>query len=597
MHDIHHQFAQAFNNKSIEPFMYQLSKKLSEGSICINLDTFNLSDEEKESETAPWDIAALKTQKHLVATDTDTFAPIVLYNNKLYFHRYFRYESIVVDKILSLINNSTAQLAGRMERLKDIMSLISSFRETTSPDNQKTDWQLVATLQTVLQDFSIITGGPGTGKTNTLAKVLCLLYTLDSEIKIALAAPTGKAAMRMAEALKNTHVSLPENIKSKIEALQPKTLHNLLGYIPHSIYFQYNERNHLPYHCIVIDEASMIDIPLFAKLLQALRPDGKLILLGDKNQLSSVEAGSLLHDLCGTISHTNQFSEDRIAFINHFITHEPHKIQSPSMHPQNIVIGNFITELQYSRRFKEDSMIGQLSRAILDGNMEALQSFIIADVPVLCNGSQKDDTKNEDVACIDTSIDDHILEVFCEGYKKFIEEKDIEKAIIYFNTTRVLVAVRDGKQGLYAINKKIERILRLDTRDLFYDNRPVLVTKNRYDLGIWNGDVGIIRNKRAYFYTNAGLKDFSPAYFTELETVFAMTIHKSQGSEFDNVLVVLPDLLDSKILTKELLYTGVTRAKKQLVIQSKKDRLEQTIQHTVERISGISERLTIANCE
>lgn len=582
--DIHQQFAECFNDYVVKPYAYFLSKNLLEGNICIAIDEPLIRIAESPYKNVPG-VEALK-KSSLVSIDADAVTPFILQNNKLYLHRYYHYESIIVNRIKELVYSGNDLVTQRMEKLSQQAAIIKNLNATL-PNNihpdLKIDWQLAAALQVLTQNFSIITGGPGTGKTTTLAKVLRILYAIEPNARIALAAPTGKASMRMYESLNNTNIDLPNEIKTKFESLKPSTIHSLLGYIYNSVNFKYNSKNTLPFDWIIVDEASMIDVPMFAKLLQAMDQQARIILLGDKDQLASVEAGSLLGDLCLSVEKINQFTAEKAEWINQFITAEEHKITPAFINTENKLLAGKITELKLSHRFNSEGGIGKLSKAILNNESTILQEYIAS--PIDAN------------VIIDTAYSNEVLQQFTEGYNDFIQEPNIKNAIKKLNNLRILVAVREGDRGLYAVNKKVENILQqkklINIDSEFYHNRPIIVTKNMYEFGLFNGDVGIIRNGRAYFElaNQEEPKPFLPAYITSAETVFAMTIHKSQGSEFTKVLIVLPEGTENPLLTKELLYTGVTRAKNTVTIQASGATILHAANATVKRTSGLRERL------
>jgi len=582
--DVHQQFAESFDDYFIKPYAYFLSKNLVEGNICIAIDEPKNRMAESPYKNIPT-LEQLQKSK-LVSIYPERIAPFILQNDKLYLHRYYYYETTIVNRIKELVNTGKEKIQERMLTLNKQAAVIKELNVPAPQNTQpelKIDWQLVAALQVLTQNFSIITGGPGTGKTTTLAKVLRILYTIEPAARIALAAPTGKASMRMYESLKNTSIELPEDIRTKFSLLKPSTIHSLLGYEYNSVNFKYNEKNTLPYEWIIVDEASMIDIPMFAKLLLAMNSQCRLILLGDKDQLASVEAGSLLGDLCLSLPQLNRFSKESADWINNFITDADRKISTEFIAEEKHTLSGKITELKYSHRFVSEGEIGKLSKAILTNDVNCLQTYVQATI--------------HPSVIIDTQYNETTLIQFVEGYKDFIQESDTKTAIEKINNLRVLVAVRQGDRGLYEMNKKIEHILQekklIDTENEFYHNRPIMVTKNMPQYGLFNGDIGIIRNGRAYFQmaNQDAPKDFLPAYISNAETVFAMTIHKSQGSEFDKVLIVLPEGTDNPLLTKELLYTGVTRARNEVIIQGSGDTILHAAAVTVKRDSGIRERL------
>jgi exodeoxyribonuclease V alpha subunit len=590
VNDVHQQFAEYFNLPGLKPYAYLLSRKLRDGHICLDLNTINVQPEEIPDwcRNLPRGDKPLRSIP-LVARNGDEKQPFVLHNNHLYIQRYFRYETGFINSILNLLNAEQKAAKQRLAELNAHTGLINklltgnskaSAKENTS--DELTDWQVAAAISGILNNFTIITGGPGTGKTTTVAKILSVLFTIHPNLKVALAAPTGKAAARMAESLRNTKIPLPKKIAEKFQALAPATIHRLLKWQSGTPYFRFNRNNPLHHDVVIIDECSMIDLALFAKLLEAIGPDTRIILLGDKDQLASVEAGSLFGDLCNSLPRLNFFTKQRAAVINRFIS-DPKRYITPSQiskgdaHP----LFEHLVELKQSHRFATGYGIGQFSKAIISGDMATLQQ------------------PNEQVM-IDTTYSTELFEKFVAGYAAFIKEKNIREALRKMNMLRVLCAVRETDQGLYAANNAIERLLHdrklIAVNSEFYENRPIILTRNYYEYNLFNGDVGIIRRNHkgvlmAWFEDSAGeLKSILPGYLSEAETVFAMTIHKSQGSEYDEVLVVLPARPDISILTRELLYTAVTRAKKRVYIQGSMEVIATAASRRVERVSGIAAR-------
>lgn len=510
--DVHRQFSDFFPDDGIKPIAYLLSKKLSEGHICIAG-----SDLENEVITAGT----------LLGTDSDLQKPFISHAGKFYLQRYFKYETGILSRIVAWMEKKKTELI---------------------PDTESQDFASQLPLK---NQFSIITGGPGTGKTTTVARALSMLIEENPALRIALAAPTGKAAARLAESLKNSSRNLGENVKRVFETLEPVTIHRLLGNMPNSHYFRYNRENPLPYDVVVIDESSMIDAALFAKLIDAVNPSARLVMLGDKDQLASVEAGSLFGDICDALL-------------------------SVSAAYQNIAY------LRKSYRFSDDKGIGRLSKAVINGNVADIEKMMDEQIQ------------------IDTGYAESVFDSFIDGYRDFILETDTRLALQKFNTIRVLTAIRAGEQGLTAINKRIEKYLQqqklIKPVSEFYINRPVMVGRNHYEVGVFNGDTGIVRPDengilKVWFEDSSGdLKSVLPGFISEAETAFAMTIHKSQGSEYDRILTILPKT-DLPILTSELLYTAISRAKSKLIIQAATEVIQSCAQRRVQRASGISERL------
>jgi len=586
--DPHLQFASLFENEVVEPYAYILSKKISEGNICVDLNEINI----EQIEDFPFDQIKSKdeliAQTNLVSIDSSIIRPFIIQNNLLYIHRYFTYENYIFDKIKQLVEFENSLITKRIKELITLSPLINNlFYDSESlkglPPEEKTDWQLVATINTLLHQFSIITGGPGTGKTTTVAKILALIYSLDPEEKVALAAPTGKAAMRMAESLRNTTINLSEELKEKFSKLKPYTIHRLLGYKKNTPYFKHNENNHLHFTTLIIDESSMIDVALFAKLMTAISINTRVILLGDKNQLASVEAGSIFGDLCDTSFVENSITKDRRILINQFIEDSERKINGDfEIDNLSHYLLHHITSLKRSRRFNSNEGIGKISKSIINSNIDNFTLFF---------------NNQDEKVFFDELYDEKLFEEIVLGYKLYIEEQNIEKALKYLNELRVLCAVKETEEGVYFINKRIENILKshklIDVKNDFYHNRPIIVTSNNYNLNLFNGDIGIIRQEGNLVFAwfedvENGVKKVLPGFISSFETVYAMTIHKSQGSEYNKVLIVLPKHLKNNLLTRELLYTGVTRAKSKVIIQSSKEVALHSVKSRVKRVSGIS---------
>jgi exodeoxyribonuclease V alpha subunit len=595
--DVHQQFAEYFGIPALKPYAYLLSKKLSEGHICLDLEKPPAGTEELPAFYAlPPAGSQPLASIALVGKNGDDSHPFVLYQNRLYLQRYFRYETGFLNRIRQFLAEEKEQLPQRLALLQEHRDFISQlFANTNSSaptQDEQADWPLAAAITGILQNFTIITGGPGTGKTTTVAKILAILYATNPALKVALAAPTGKAAARMAESLRQTKIALEPAILEKFQALHPSTIHRLLKPIAGSPAFRHNRQQPLGYDVVIVDECSMIDVALFAKLLDAIASGTRLIMLGDKDQLASVEAGSLFGDLCLAQERLNVFSAERVPLINSFITDpQAHISDSHISDDQRHPLFEHLVELRRSHRFTGHTGIGSFSKAVIQNNVKALHQFL--------------PPATDEQVIIDPVYSNALFEQFIAGYASFIHEKEIPAALKKMNALRVLCAVRDGDQGLHVLNTRIEKYL--DSKKLiqlsapFYANRPIILTRNYYEHGLFNGDTGIIRPDEdgtlmAWFEDSSGtLRSIMPGYLSEAETAFAMTIHKSQGSEFDEVLVVLPPHVDTPLLTSELLYTAVTRARKKAYIQGSPETILAAAKRVVERASGIAARFNNTN--
>lgn len=555
--DVALQFASYFPN-CVQPCFYLLWQRLQEGHICVPKSELS---GETIREVFPEFSGKDVNLKDFISDGSDV-KPVIEYNGRLYLQRYFQYETTVVNKIKKLVSES---------------SVIPHFKEAITV-GQEPDWQKVAVAACLMSNFTIITGGPGTGKTTTVAAILNLLLTQNPKYKVALAAPTGKAAARMAESLKEHAERFPK-VKDLFLKMEPYTIHRLLGSVKKSIHFKHDSKNPLDEDIIIIDESSMIDIALFAKLLDAVKEGTRLILLGDKNQLASVEAGSLFGDLCSVPEKLNSFSKNFIASVQD----RPRNSSSLPITDTPSFLSDHIVELQKSYRFSADKGIGRLSRIVINEDTAALEAFL---------GSK------DDVVEIDLQYKEELFKNFALKFGDYLKEKDISAALKKMNEHRVLCALREGYFGLYEINRRIENILEgkgfIKRTNEFYNNRPIIITKNNYALGLFNGDTGIVRkddggNLKVWFEINGELTGFAPALIGNTDTAFALTIHKSQGSEFSDILMILPDY-EAPVLTKELVYTGITRAKNYVLLQTDETILKNTIQRSVKRGSGLKER-------
>ncbi|WP_286973625.1 exodeoxyribonuclease V subunit alpha [Pseudomonas sp.] len=500
-----------------------------------------------------------------------SFKPLIMVGERLYLARYQAYEQQLAEQLLARCSDIPPV---------DEAVLSASLTRLFAFNSQQPDWQRLAAAQAVRRKLAVISGGPGTGKTTTVVRLLAaLLEQPDSgHLAIGLAAPTGKAAARMAEAIRNAKAQLP--VSDAVKAALPeeaRTLHRLLGSRGDSPQVRHNAANPLPLDVLVVDEASMVDLALMAKLVDALAPSARLILLGDKDQLAAVEAGAVFAELCEGRGFDAQAAADLQR-----ITGQQVAVEQPRSK-----LGDAVVLLTHSHRFAGDSGIGELARRINGGDVPGT-------LKVLREG-------REDLAWIETPTPNDLLVRLEQGYAGFLQaakSADPAAAFAAFNTFRALTAQREGPWGVSGVNEALEarfkRRLQVASRERWYAGRAVMVRQNDYALGLFNGDIGIClmteHGLRVVFEAEQGFRPFAPARLPSHDSAFAMTVHKSQGSEFNQVLLALPEQ-PSPLLTRSLFYTGITRAKNKVEIWGLPVRLAEAVSTRAERAAGLAERL------
>ncbi len=493
--------------------------------------------------------------------------------------------------------------ATTIEGLKELDDLV--------PLSACVNWQKVAAAVALTRRFAVISGGPGTGKTTTVTKLLAALISQSLQDErstaptIKLVAPTGKAAARLTESIGKAIEQLP--VDPQLTSAIPtdaSTIHRLLGAIPNSAEFRHNKTNPLHLDILVVDEASMVDLPMMYKLIEALPENARLILLGDKDQLASVEAGAVLGDICSfnSLGYSAQ-QANLVAKLTGFQSLTHLAKGQPS-------VADSLCMLRKSYRFDARSGIGQLALAVNAGSAKQ--------VDWVWQKGFEDISKYP----IDSAHYNQLIQTLVSEYRVYLERinakqmnadngspetsaQQAQAALQEFARCRLLCAIREGDFGVTGLNQRIERALNarklIKTQDeLWYHGRPVMVSRNDHGLGLYNGDIGLCmwdeteqesRLKVFFELPDGSVKAVLPSRVPEHETAYAMTIHKSQGSEFDHtVMVVPPDF--TPILTKELIYTGITRAKTKLSLYGEDQVIKRGIKVRTERASGLVYRLS-----
>jgi exodeoxyribonuclease V alpha subunit len=525
-------------------------------------DTATVDTEEPVDLTAlPWPPADAwverLAQSSLVAVgeDGDPDRPLRLVGTALYLDRYWREERQVAIDLLTVRDGPPVDVDDAL--LTDGLTRLFQGDE---PDNR----QRVAAETAVRSRFAVVAGGPGTGKTTTVARILALHFEQSTDPPlVALAAPTGKASARLTEAVHEeaAKLDISEDTRTRLLALDASTLHRLLGWRPgtHSR-FRHDRTNRLPHDVVIVDETSMVSLSLMARLVESVRADARLILVGDPGQLTSIEAGAVLGDIVG-----------------------------PAI--DEVDTKNGIVVLDRVHRF--GGAISRVAEAIRHGDADATIEAL-ADVTWIPIDPAVPDAQSQL-----GPVHDGAIECF-RAVTDAAQAGEAAEAIEALSTFRVLCAHRRGPHGVTGWTSRIETWLahELDgfgTEGDWYTGRPLLVTENDYGLGLYNGDTGVVVASRdghltAAFERRGEIAAFSPTRLAAVDTVYAMTVHKSQGSQFDTAAVILPDPT-SPILTRELLYTAVTRARRRLILVGTEEAVRDAVARPVARASGLRWRL------
>ncbi|MGD9088286.1 MAG: exodeoxyribonuclease V subunit alpha [Desulfobacterales bacterium] len=576
-----------------------VSRATGQGDICLDLTTVagkplpDGQDERSAVVCPPLKDWLTTLEASPAVGKPGDIRPLILDSrHRLYLYRYWEYEQTIAKSIKRRVKRQIPDLDyARLKRILD--RLFPKTQQRT-----QVDWQKIAAAVACLKHFCVITGGPGTGKTFTVTKVLALLLELsaDQQLQIHLAAPTGKAAARLQEALEQArdHINCDDRVKH-ILPCEVFTIHRMLKPIKGSPYFRHNSEDPLITDVVVVDEASMVDLALMAKLLDAVPEKARLIFIGDKDQLASVEAGSVLGDICDRdVMHG--FSDSYKELIRN-VTGENIDAIVPTA-DGTLGLQDAIVVLHKSYRFAPESGIGALSRAVKLGDADAA-------LDILGDAAEKSlvwQPLKSDARMIET-----LSEQIVRAYEPFLAARDPAEALHLLESFKILCALNVGPLGVEAVNRLAQQVLsrhnliRPDplAEDPWYAGRPVLITRNHYPLGLFNGDIGITlapdgakgREWVVYFRDNdGGVRRFLPQQLPEHETVYAMTVHKSQGSEFEEVLMILPNK-DLPILTRELIYTALTRARQKLTIWGAPDILRSALTRRIQRTSGLRDAL------
>ncbi len=525
------------------------------GSVCIDLEelagkplfgaTALAVDEMPLADDAPaWRARLLESA---CVDEPGRRAPLTLDGNRLYLNRFWHYEDAVASRIRALLDADDDDAA-------------TVFADLFGDADDLDASQRRAVLTAASKPFSVISGGPGSGKTSTVIRILAVLLARDSHCRVALTAPTGKAAARMQNSIRERldGLAIDAGLRDKLN-LEAQTLHRLLGYRGQS--FDHGPGNPLAYDCVIVDEASMIDLRLMYQLLSALPPSVRLILLGDRDQLASVAAGNVLGDITGHGQAIDSGNADVVGAVS-------------------LLAGNY--------RFAGDSAIGLLANRINRGEADSAIELLAAGG----SGLQWWDSREAG------KLDGEVLEWVCEAYLPIFASRSAAEALDIYEASRVLCATNRGPLGVDAVGQQISATLLARAgipATALYSGLPIMITRNHHSLGLYNGDSGILwrddSGLRACFRSEGGIRAIPVNRLPEYTPAWTSTVHKSQGSEFDSVLLVLPAETGLESLSRELLYTAVTRARQNFLLQAPRPVLAAAIGRLTRRYSGLAGKL------
>ncbi|QJC34682.1 exodeoxyribonuclease V subunit alpha [Enterobacteriaceae endosymbiont of Donacia crassipes] len=589
--------ASILTNKKKDLLMFAialLSNYIGKGNICLPISKLYLDINIKNNKNSFLlkkikEINKIKNWKEILSSYKDIVSngekntPIILINNYLYLHKMWYEENIIVKNFL---NNNFSFIEPK--KIKKILKLLCN----------KTDViQQEAICSALTHKISIITGSPGTGKTSIISKIIfAFIKIFNTNLKIKIVATTGKAAVRLTQSINHFFKNFSDKIiDKKKRANIPKkatTIHHLLKMEIYTKEIKFNDLNQLNIDLLIIDESSMIDFNLMSIILNILPKKTKLILLGDEYQLPSIEYGNLFKDLCYFKKFC--FTKKYFLWLNSII-----KYQYENKNIQKFFFRNFITVLKYNYRYAINSGINKLALNIKNGNQKKIERIFLL-------------KKYNDIEYFNMlNINKYKLMIsfFIEEYKKYFiylqKYKKYDINILYkFNNYQIICAIKYGLFGTKKINSIIEKellsnnIINISSqKHNWYVGKPIIITKNDSYLNLFNGDIGITfldkkdqKLKIKFFLFNGEQKIICIENLPSYEIAYAITAHKSQGSEFQNIALVLPNKFYS-VLTRELIYTAITRAKKKITIYSNKIIFYKAIKSQIKRFSNIKNKI------
>jgi len=552
---------------------------------CFSLVSRALRKGSKGTKTNPWKQLSERLSNAISrsfwAGDAQSDRPFVFSGKRLYLNRYYSYERRLARGLLHRARKTPGFFTKRDVGL-ELLDRLFPVDKAPSPD-----WQKIAVANGLEHSLLVISGGPGTGKTRTVAALMAVMQRAsEGAVKMAFCAPTGKAAARLSESVSKAAVDLglPDGVMESIptEAL---TIHRLLGAGRTPGAYRFNRENPLGFKVVIVDEVSMVDLPMMVHLVEALKEDASLVLIGDKDQLASVEAGCVLRDICSGAS-SFRYSKDFISLTKE-IAQDLSGLEKGDgkTHP----LKDCIITLSHNFRFRKGSGIDELSGQVNEGNLQGLLEIVSSD-------------EFPDVRLVTPEEKDlfaFIKDFAGEDVRGLCSMGHASEALSRLNHLKILCGVRKGCLGVQAVNTFVSRVIAgvgADGRQGLFKGLPIIINKNDYFIRLFNGDIGLCwpdeKGAMKVFFPESkhGSRMFSPSRLPAFEPAWAVTVHRSQGSEFEKVLFILPPE-DSPLIGRELLYTAITRAKKEIVIYGTIDALKGCVKRPTMRFSGLYELL------
>lgn len=582
---------------------------LQEGSLCLNIDKNSLPDKlqpfmesEKAKQISAQFLSNLAENRYnnLIVKNIDTYQPLIVYESKgtkfLYFQKFFFHENRLKHRLKAFLQaKESCKLSGKKEKeiLKEIFSDNLAIRVSKQGEPVEKDPHQVKALRLALgSQFAIISGGPGTGKTSVMVNILrCLVRAGIDPGQIILAAPTGRAAQRMTEAVHSQINSIKTPCPEDIELLNlsGSTLHRILQYKTRSHDFHYRDTNPLSASVIIIDEVSMVDVVMMEKFLRAIDPaKTRLILLGDKDQLPSVEAGAVFAEMIPGETGDNLF-KDRLIVLKKVYRSGANLLHLAKQINQGKCPEYLPVSLDAALLLKQDSWAFVLP----DDDINKWKKHLWLWVEHHYLGRTNKDNKSYKELILEAGTFD-IDRLAASGAGQDI----LDRIFSGVERARILTLLRKGVYGCSWINGIIAQYLNFELgpparilKDIF-TGAIIMITRNDYSKKLFNGDVGVAiknvdGNYRVFFKRFGSYIFFDMDFLPKWEFGFAVTVHKSQGTEFDDVLLVLPDNENHRLLTREIIYTGITRAKKRVILYGIEPAFKTALQRKIERESGL----------